>query len=607
VNLWYTSSFGGTSSATPIVTSAVAVYNSIMETYSGSTPTPSFTRGFLVSYGLAQTNGANPSTQNIGRRPDVLATINGTMLAAPGNNSCGSAATLTAPGYGWAAGRVVSATNDGSAGCASTGVDVWYRFVAPSYAGRLWVSTCGTHDFGQLDTGMDTVLSAFTGCGGTEIGCSDDDTVNPTGCGSNNGIVRDSALVIPLAPGAQTLIRVANYSTSVRGAFAIGWLYVPANDTCASAVDVSSGGTYFGSLVNAFNDSTASCGSSATNPDIWYRFTPCADGTLVLSTCGTHDGSGVDTGVDTVLTLFSGCGGTELDCNDDAPNSNCGGADTGNVRDSFLQRTLSAGQTVLIRVSKWSGSALGATRLNVTFTQSHDCAFNPYTAVTGANPFCNAGTSGAYVNESVCAPSNAVTYNNVFFSYVAPAAGALTFSVCDANFDTKMLVYNFSGCPIFDNQASWCNDDTVGCGGPGWEGYGSRISTTATAGQAFKIRVGAYNSTGYGSGTLSINLVSTSGACCRGSTCAVTTQGACVAGVYGGAAWTSGAACNSGGNNVTPCCKADFNHSGAVSVQDIFDFLAAYFANDPTADFNSSGAVSVQDIFDFLAAYFAGC
>jgi hypothetical protein len=42
-------------------------------------------------------------------------------------------------------------------------------------------------------------------------------------------------------------------------------------------------------------------------------------------------------------------------------------------------------------------------------------------------------------------------------------------------------------------------------------------------------------------------------------------------------------------------------------VQDIFDFLTAYFAGDLRADFNHSGAISVQDIFDFLAAYFAGC
>ncbi len=55
-----------------------------------------------------------------------------------------------------------------------------------------------------------------------------------------------------------------------------------------------------------------------------------------------------------------------------------------------------------------------------------------------------------------------------------------------------------------------------------------------------------------------------------------------------------------------PRSNADFNRSGAVSVQDIFDFLSALFADDPTSDFNWSGSVSVQDIFDFLSAYFAG-
>ncbi len=57
----------------------------------------------------------------------------------------------------------------------------------------------------------------------------------------------------------------------------------------------------------------------------------------------------------------------------------------------------------------------------------------------------------------------------------------------------------------------------------------------------------------------------------------------------------------------SPPCPADFNRNGQVSVQDIFDFLAAYFGGEITADFNGNGQVSVQDIFDYLAAYFAGC
>ena len=57
---------------------------------------------------------------------------------------------------------------------------------------------------------------------------------------------------------------------------------------------------------------------------------------------------------------------------------------------------------------------------------------------------------------------------------------------------------------------------------------------------------------------------------------------------------------------------ADFNGSGGagggdITVQDLFDYLAAYFAGDLRADINGSGALTVQDIFDYLAAFFGGC
>jgi hypothetical protein len=54
-------------------------------------------------------------------------------------------------------------------------------------------------------------------------------------------------------------------------------------------------------------------------------------------------------------------------------------------------------------------------------------------------------------------------------------------------------------------------------------------------------------------------------------------------------------------------CQGDFNGVGGVTVQDIFDFLAAYFAGSPAADVNGVGGVTVQDIFDFLGAYFTVC
>lgn len=54
-------------------------------------------------------------------------------------------------------------------------------------------------------------------------------------------------------------------------------------------------------------------------------------------------------------------------------------------------------------------------------------------------------------------------------------------------------------------------------------------------------------------------------------------------------------------------CLADFNASGQVNVQDIFDFLSVWYPGRASADVNSSGVTNVQDVFDFLAGWFAGC
>ncbi len=39
----------------------------------------------------------------------------------------------------------------------------------------------------------------------------------------------------------------------------------------------------------------------------------------------------------------------------------------------------------------------------------------------------------------------------------------------------------------------------------------------------------------------------------------------------------------------------------------LLSYIEAFFLNSPFADFNHSGAVTVQDLFDYLAAWFAGC
>lgn len=59
--------------------------------------------------------------------------------------------------------------------------------------------------------------------------------------------------------------------------------------------------------------------------------------------------------------------------------------------------------------------------------------------------------------------------------------------------------------------------------------------------------------------------------------------------------------------STTPRCRADFNAIDGVTVQDLFEFLSAWFQSDPQADFDASGDVSVQDLLAFLSAWFTGC
>ncbi len=54
-------------------------------------------------------------------------------------------------------------------------------------------------------------------------------------------------------------------------------------------------------------------------------------------------------------------------------------------------------------------------------------------------------------------------------------------------------------------------------------------------------------------------------------------------------------------------CLSDFNGDCAVSSQDFFDFLNAFFTGNPAADLNRDQSVGSQDFFDYLAAFFNGC
>lgn len=76
VNYYYTSTFNGTSSATPVVTSAACALQSIHKHVTlGQLLTPAQVRDLLVATGSPQQSGSNPASQHIGPRPNVPAAV----------------------------------------------------------------------------------------------------------------------------------------------------------------------------------------------------------------------------------------------------------------------------------------------------------------------------------------------------------------------------------------------------------------------------------------------------------------------------------------------------------------------------------------------------
>jgi subtilisin family serine protease len=255
-----------------------------------------------------------------------------------------------------------------------------------------------------------------------------------------------------------------------------GALTRPVNDDCSAATNVSAGGTFTGSLVNATfttADGASACTVPASGADVWYTFTAPAfsAGTLRVTTCGTSDTGGVDAGIDTVLSLFDSCGGTSLACNDDWTSTtvlSCSRTDAGVARDSAVAANLTAGQTVRIRVSRSGGVAGGGFTLNVFFTPVNDACANAIdissAGIGGSGSFVG-GLFGASSESSVTVCGASAGNPDVWWKFTAPTdcgPGRLRVTTCgthdtggvDAGVDTVLSIHSACGQPSIA-----CNDD----------------------------------------------------------------------------------------------------------------------------------------------------
>jgi len=121
----------------------------------------------------------------------------------------------------------------------------------------------------------------------------------------------------------------------------------PANELCANATPIGEG-TFAFDTTWANTEGSASCGAGGVG-DVWFRYTPTFTHYALFST-------GAAGSLDTVLTLYTGCDGTEIDCNDDGAT---------NAPLSQIGYTVTAGVPIIIRIAGYDEAARGPGTLNI--------------------------------------------------------------------------------------------------------------------------------------------------------------------------------------------------------------------------------------------------
>lgn len=251
-------------------------------------------------------------------------------------------------------------------------------------------------------------------------------------------------------------------------------------------------------------------------------------------------------------------------------------------------------------------------------------------------PFNNtSGTTGTPQSfPSTGCPASGPIANDVWYVWTSPTRGSLSVTTDSASqgFSSRVAMYRTAGCPPVAGNMLRCED------------FGGSFSVPVLTGSVYLFQVGSTTAGQTGAANVLFTLTPTAGACCAPAGCSPIDEGACQS--IGGE-WTFqgtcatidcpdptgaccegttctqlieadclaipsaqfrglGVACGTTGNPVA-CCPANINGSDGVGVQDLFDFLAAWFAQTPVGDFNKDLSVTLQDLFDYLFAYFQGC
>jgi len=342
--------------------------------------------------------------------------------------------------------------------------DTWFAW-SPDMDGTWTLSTCATASF-------DTVLTLYDGCGGTELACNDD--AGQACAGFTSRLTAGNLL----ASGTY-LLQIGGFQSAVgTGTFELAPLGpAPPGDDCGAPVVLVDGSSSsaFDTLDASSDGPNPSCGGAFGSPnDVWYRWSPDADGAWTFLTSGST--------FDTRLTLFDACGGIELGCAAGLPESNLIVAGLFDASTYWLQ--LSGVDTTT-----------GTGQLEVapfTTAPNDECASATLLSAGPATlPFSTTNASDSASGASCGFGSNA----DVWYEWSPDTDGPWRFTTCgQTNYDSRLGLYTSCG-----GSELACNDNTPGCAG-----LSSRMDVPGLLnGTSYWICIGGYNGAS-GAGVLDV-------------------------------------------------------------------------------------------------------
>ncbi len=408
----------------------------------------------------------------------------------------------------------------------------------------------------------------------------------------------------------------------------------PANDFCedAGGFVLSVGVPYTGSAVDASADpnSDSTCAAYGQTPDVYHQFTPPFSGLFTFSMC---DSSGL---WDSVVSIHTGCPAN--DTNQVNGSAGCGDNGCGSTHGfTHFSVVLQGGVTYTVRVAMHEDEIISAPPAAYTMliTAASDaprggcCTGETCTILTEAE--CD-DQSGAYLGDNMLCnpPSGAPTaYNGTGGSIpdgslagrVSPVNVAESFAVGTVEVRLNGIVHPWIGDLqvrlshggtefVLFSRIDLANSDfgdSSNLNGIYTFGDSGTVNIADAAASAGDVNIPAGTYLCADANELDASLsIPFHNADANGMwTLTVVDAASSFAGSF--TSWdlilthAGETACGE------PACPADFNNVNGVTVQDIFDFLTAWLAGNPSADFNHVNGVTVQDIFDFLTAWLAGC